>query len=85
MSAIYMDWECKHCGHKFKHYISFGHPDEDFDYDWQCEKCGRVNTLYVPAIFPKDVEGQKGKSRPKRGPFVQVVNIAKKKRWWRRR
>ena len=53
MSRIYKKWICDNCKTEIEYYISFGHPDEDFDYKWKCGECGHVNTLHVPAM-PKD-------------------------------
>ena len=51
MSIIVRHWECYNCHSKFERYVSFGHPDEDFDFKWKCEKCGRVNVYHVYSWF----------------------------------
>lgn len=51
MSLIIRKWTCEECGAEFDQYVSFGHPDEDFDYKWKCSKCGHINTYHVKACF----------------------------------
>lgn len=50
MSRIFTEWKCDNCESEFHQYISFGHPDEDFDFEWQCDECGYVNVLHVKAL-----------------------------------
>lgn len=50
MSRIFTEWKCDNCASEFHQYVSFGHPDEDFDYKWKCGKCGHINTLHVEAM-----------------------------------
>lgn len=50
MSIIITHLQCEHCEYEYKDiYISFGHPDEEFDWDWKCQECGEVNTYHVGA------------------------------------
>ena len=55
MSRIFTEWKteckCENCGHKAREYISFGHPDGDFDFKWKCEKCEHINVLHVRAVI----------------------------------
>ena len=50
MSRIFTEWKCENCGHEIHKYVSFGHPDEDFDFKWKCEKCEHTNVLHVKAL-----------------------------------
>lgn len=50
MSRIYTEWKCEHCGYTIHKYISFGHPDEDFDFKWKCGNCKHINVLHVKAM-----------------------------------
>ena len=50
MSRIYTEWKFEHCGHTVHSYISFGHPDKDFNFKWKCEKCEHINVLHVEAM-----------------------------------
>lgn len=50
MSRIITEWKCEKCGAEFNGYISFGHPDEDFDYEWKCGECGHINTMHIKAL-----------------------------------
>ena len=54
MSIIIKQWKCEECGAEFDRYISFGHPDEDFDYKWKCDECGHINT-YPVKVFPQQI------------------------------
>ena len=38
--------KCAHCNEEYDNiYVSFGHPENDFDFVWDCEKCDTENTL----------------------------------------
>ena len=50
MSRIFTEWKCENCMHEVHKYISFGHPDKDFDFKWKCEKCEHINVLHVKAM-----------------------------------
>jgi hypothetical protein len=51
MSRIFRELVCEHCKQEYKDlWISFGHPEKDFQYEWQCEKCAKQNILEVKAM-----------------------------------
>lgn len=48
MSKIIHYLKCKECGKEYKDiYISFGHPDESFDWKWKCDNCEHINTVRI--------------------------------------
>lgn len=57
MSRIITELTCKHCDHTKETYVSFGHPDSDFDFPWTCDKCGKDNAEHIKAWI--DVKGPK--------------------------
>lgn len=50
MSMIIRQWKCEECGAEYSRYISFGYPEEDFDYKWKCNKCKHVNVTRIMAM-----------------------------------
>ena len=54
MSRIFTHWKCDNCKAEFDNWVSFGHPDEDFDYKWKCPECNHTNVLHVEA-WPDDI------------------------------
>lgn len=49
MSRIITSLTCEKCGKQYDRYISFGHPDKDFDWQWKCQ-CEHINTLHIKAL-----------------------------------
>ena len=58
MSRIITDMRCDSCGTVWHGYISFGHPESNFDYIWTCEGCGCKNKQVVKAWV--DITDQSG-------------------------
>lgn len=50
MSRIITKWKCEECGQEFDYYVSFGYPNEDFDFEWECSECGHINILHIEAL-----------------------------------
>lgn len=51
MSRIITSLKCAHCQSERKNlYISFGHPEHDFDWEWTCQKCGNQNVEKIAAL-----------------------------------
>jgi len=51
LSRIIHSLNCKHCNVTVDClYISFGHPDESFDWKWRCEECNEVNVEIIQAM-----------------------------------
>lgn len=51
MSRIIRQLQCNSCNKQYNNlYISFGHPDEDFDWHWKCKECGEINIKKIKAM-----------------------------------
>ena len=50
MSRIITHLKCPKCGHEWRGYISFGHPNRDFTWHWRCESCGAINEELIKAM-----------------------------------
>ena len=55
MSVIITEWKCEKCSKEFYKYISFGHPDKDFDFEWKCGECGHINIRHIHSLESFDV------------------------------
>ena len=50
MSVIITEWKCENCKKELHKYITFGHPDKEFDFEWECGECGHMNIRNIPAM-----------------------------------
>lgn len=51
MSQIITSLKCSKCNKEYNNlYISFGHPDEDFDWKWKCDECEEINVKHIEAM-----------------------------------
>lgn len=51
MSRIITHEQCDKCKKEYKNiYISFGHPQKDFEWRWMCTECGCENKRIIRAI-----------------------------------
>ena len=57
MSRIITHLKCPKCGHEWRGYISFGHPNRDFTWHWRCESCGAINEELIKAMPMFDLSG----------------------------
>lgn len=55
MSLIITKQACKHCNYEFEQYVSFGHPEEDFDFKWECPKCKKENIERLHSLYSFEV------------------------------
>lgn len=51
MSRIITHEQCDKCKKEYKDiYISFGHPNKDFEWKWKCTECGCENKRIIKAM-----------------------------------
>ncbi len=55
MSHIIRKLTCKHCQEEYEDLlISFGHPEEPFEWEWRCEECRGLNKEQIPKLMQFD-------------------------------
>ena len=57
MSRIITKLTCKKCKVQLEGYITFGHPEEDFEWTWECLKCNAVNEEIIKAMPDPEFKG----------------------------